>query len=51
MYLQKDDIMNKKCLGCGAILQTDSIDKEGYTKNIDNDLCERCFRINHYLYK
>lgn len=40
--------MNKKCLGCGAVLQTSFIEKEGYTKDIDNDLCERCFRINHY---
>lgn len=40
--------MNKKCLGCGAVLQTDFKDQEGYTNNIDNKLCERCFRINNY---
>ena len=37
-----------KCVGCGSILQTEFVDKEGYTKNIDNPLCERCFRIKNY---
>ena len=37
-----------KCVGCGSILQTDDNNKEGYTKNINNSLCERCFRIKHY---
>ena len=37
-----------KCLGCGAILQNENSNKEGYTKNIENDFCERCFRIKHY---
>lgn len=40
--------MNKKCLGCGANLQTISNDQEGYTKDLNNKLCERCFRINNY---
>lgn len=40
--------MSKKCLGCGAILQTSSNEQEGYTRNINNDLCERCFRIKNY---
>lgn len=40
--------MNKKCLGCGAGLQIDFVEQEGYTRNLENDLCERCFRINHY---
>ncbi|MBE6152327.1 MAG: GTPase RsgA [Firmicutes bacterium] len=40
--------MNNKCVGCGAILQTEFNDKEGYTKDTNNKLCERCFRINHY---
>lgn len=40
--------MNKKCLGCGAVLQTEFNDQEGYTKDLDNKLCERCFRINNY---
>ena len=37
-----------KCVGCGSVLQTDDNNKEGYTKNINNSLCERCFRIKHY---
>ena len=37
-----------KCIGCGSVLQSDDINKEGYTKNLNNDLCERCFRIKHY---
>ena len=40
--------MNNKCLGCGALLQNEFNDKEGYTKDINNKLCERCFRINNY---
>ena len=37
-----------KCTGCGAKLQ--DIDKRsiGYTPNINNKLCERCFKIKAY---
>ena len=38
----------KKCSGCGVYLQTDDEELEGYTKNIQKDLCERCFRIRNY---
>jgi len=44
---QREGIMCK-CLGCGAILQDADDSKIGYTKNINSDLCERCFRIRHY---
>lgn len=37
-----------KCVGCGAILQDIDVNKEGYTRNLDNELCERCFKIRHY---
>ena len=37
-----------KCIGCGAILQTINEQEEGYVKNSDLDLCERCFRIKNY---
>lgn len=37
-----------KCIGCGSILQTEDNSKQGYTKDINNTLCERCFRIKHY---
>ncbi|MDD3241528.1 MAG: 50S ribosome-binding GTPase [Bacilli bacterium] len=40
--------MNKKCNGCGVSLQEDNITLEGYTTSIDNDLCQRCFRIKNY---
>lgn len=38
----------KKCKGCGAFLQISNDQIEGYTNNISNDLCERCFRIRNY---
>ena len=37
-----------KCAGCGTILQCDDVSKEGYTSNINNKYCERCFNITHY---
>lgn len=43
--------MIKKCLGCGAVLQSSNPSKEGYVKQETFDrstLCERCFRIQHY---
>lgn len=43
--------MNKKCLGCGSILQTDVVGKEGFVKSgVYNtaEYCERCFKIKHY---
>lgn len=40
--------MNKVCMGCGVLLQASDPDDYGYTKNLNNDLCERCFRIEHY---
>ncbi len=40
--------MNKKCFGCGAFLQSDKADEIGFVSEIENDLCNRCFRIKHY---
>jgi len=37
-----------KCYGCGAILQTTKQDSVGFTKDLENELCERCFRVIHY---
>ncbi len=37
-----------KCSGCGISLQNKDINELGYTKSLDNDLCERCFRIKNY---
>ncbi len=41
----------KKCLGCGAVLQTKDKNKLGYVpleKWSTAKLCERCFRLIHY---
>lgn len=38
----------KKCKGCGSPLQTDNPLQMGYVKNIDQDYCQRCFRLTHY---
>lgn len=40
--------MIKYCSGCGIKLQTQSEEEDGYTVNINNDLCKRCFRLKHY---
>ena len=41
--------MNKKCMGCGSVMQDKDTLKEGYTINIlDNALCQRCFKIKYY---
>ena len=43
--------MNKKCMGCGSLLQTKDVTKEGYIKeeNCSNStLCSRCFKIRNY---
>jgi len=39
---------DKKCLGCGILLQTTEITKVGYINILENDYCKRCFRIRHY---
>ncbi len=43
--------MSKKCIGCGAILQSLNVNKEGFIKsNVieKSEYCERCFKIMHY---
>lgn len=40
--------MNYKCLGCGVNLQDIEKNEVGYTKNINGNYCERCFRIKNY---
>lgn len=42
--------MNKKCLGCGSILQNVDLSKSGYTsKDIESaSYCQRCFKIRNY---
>ena len=38
----------KRCQGCGVLLQEENILQEGYTTNLENDLCQRCFRMKNY---
>ena len=40
--------MNKKCIGCGSLLQNDDINKDGYVLDINDSICQRCFRIKYY---
>ncbi|MDD3186876.1 MAG: 50S ribosome-binding GTPase [Bacilli bacterium] len=37
-----------KCNGCGSVLQDIDENKVGYTKDLKNNLCQRCFRIANY---
>lgn len=39
---------DKKCLGCGVLLQEENILQEGYTTSLENDICQRCFRMKNY---
>ena len=39
-----------KCKGCGIKLQSKDSNLPGYTPNIDNKLCQRCFKITNYNY-
>lgn len=40
--------MNKRCKGCGVILQNIDKDRDGFVTNLEKDLCERCFSIQNY---
>lgn len=43
--------MNKKCFGCGCILQSEDINLKGYIpkeKINDSIYCQRCFKLTHY---
>lgn len=40
--------MDRKCIGCGAVLQHINEFEEGYITKVDGNLCERCFRIKNY---
>lgn len=40
--------MEKKCQGCGAVLQIDNNELAGYAKSLENDFCQSCFRLKHY---
>lgn len=40
--------MSKYCSGCGVLLQDENILEEGYTASLENDICQRCFRMKNY---
>lgn len=37
-----------KCVGCGIKLQNKNVNELGYTPNLNNELCERCFKLKNY---
>lgn len=37
-----------KCFGCGIKLQEKDKNELGYTPNLNNELCERCFKLKNY---
>ena len=38
----------KRCTGCGVLLQDENVLQEGYTTSLENDICQRCFRMKNY---
>lgn len=38
----------KKCKGCGIPLQTSDKEGLGYVPDLEQDYCQRCFRLSHY---
>ena len=38
----------KKCKGCGIELQSENKNEVGYVNNLEQDYCQRCFRLSHY---
>ena len=40
--------MNKRCIGCGSILQNSDVNVDGYVLNINDNICRRCFKIKYY---
>ena len=50
-YSRDVNIMNneeKRCSGCGVLLQDQNLLQEGYTTSLENDVCQRCFRMKNY---
>src|SRR5690554_3511722 len=39
---------DKKCLGCGLVLQYDEPEHEGYAVKEDHNYCQACFKLKHY---
>ncbi len=43
-----NDEQIKTCSGCGIVLQDQNVLQEGYTTSLENDICQRCFRMKNY---
>ena len=39
---------DKYCIGCGVKLQDSNMLFDGYTADLSNDICSRCFRLKNY---
>lgn len=39
---------DRHCKGCGILLQDENLLLPGYTTDLSNDICQRCFRIKNY---
>ena len=39
---------DKYCIGCGVKLQDSNMLFEGYTADLSNNLCSRCFKLKNY---
>lgn len=39
---------DKYCLGCGVKLQDSNMLYDGYTPDLSNDICSRCFKLRNY---
>ena len=50
-YSREVNIINneeKRCSVCGVLLQDQNLLQEGYTTSLENDVCQRCFRMKNY---
>ena len=41
-------MIEKYCSGCGVKLQDENVLDDGYTTSLENDICQRCFRMKNY---
>ena len=41
-------IEDKYCIGCGVKLQDSNMLYDGYTPDLSNDICSRCFKLRNY---
>ncbi len=41
-------MIEKYCTGCGVKLQDENVLDDGYTTSLENEICQRCFRMKNY---